>query len=112
MICFMPRAAFLQSNQLAKEEIVQIAISAARQLGYKTEEMDEIYDDDNKNIKEYFVAPEKEYPELKDKDYQAVYLYFKENVMGAGLWVFVDKATGEVLGYDTDFWAEDDTVFN
>jgi hypothetical protein len=106
----MPRAAFSQGNQLTKEEIVQIATGEARQLGYKTEEMNMVYDDDNRNLKEYFATPEKYHPELKDKDYQAIYLYFKENVMGTGLWVFVDKTTGEILGYDTDFWAEDDPV--
>jgi len=110
MICFMPRAAFSQGNQLTKEEIVQIAISEARQLGYKTEEMNIIYDEGNKNIKEYLTAPEKEYPQLKDKDYQAIYLYFKENIMGNSLWVFIDSATGEVLGHDTDFWVTRDPV--
>ncbi|MDD5561760.1 MAG: hypothetical protein PHT50_06525 [Candidatus Omnitrophica bacterium] len=81
--------------------------------------MNIIYDEGNKNIKEHLerigvsaynektkkwekdlpTVPEKEYPELKDKDYQSVYLAPKGSVMGGDLWVFVDKNTGEVIKY-------------
>jgi hypothetical protein len=111
---------FSQSDKLTKERITRVAISKAQELGYKTEDMDITYDEDNQKIKEHLkrsgvstynegtktwekdspTAPEQEYPELKDKDYQAVYFGPKEaGIKGGDLWVFIDKNTGEVIKY-------------
>ena len=119
MLCFAPSVIFSQSNKLTKEEIIKIAISKAKQLGYKTEDMNIIYDDDNKKIKEHLkrggvstynedtktwekdlpTTPEQEYPGLKDKDYQSVYFGPKTIAKGGDLWVFIDKNTGEVIKF-------------
>jgi hypothetical protein len=120
VLCFASSFAFSQSNQLTKERIIQIAISKARDLGYKTEKMNIVYDDGNKSIKEHLkhigvstynektkkwekdlpTTPGKEYPELKGKDYQSVYFGPKgSGILGGNLWVFVDKNTGEVIKY-------------
>ncbi len=109
-----------QSNRLTKEQIIQIAINKAKELEYKTEDMDIVYDEDNKRIKEHLqrsgvstynektktwekdlpTTPEQEYPELKDRDYQSVYFGPKgEGIKGGDLWVFVDKNTGQVIKY-------------
>jgi hypothetical protein len=120
VICLASSFAFSQSNQLTKEKITQIAISKAKDLGYKIEEMNIIYDEGNKSIKEHSrrvriftydektkkwekdlsVTPEKEHPELRGKDYQSVYLGPKESgAKGGDLWVFIDKNTGDVIKY-------------
>lgn len=109
---------FSQSDKLTKEQITQIAIGKAQALGYKIEDMDIIYDEDNQKIKEHLTrrgvstynedtkawekdsptTPEQEYPELKDKDYQSVYFGPRgEGIKGGDLWVFIDKNTGEVI---------------
>jgi len=110
----------LQTNKLTKEQILQIAVNKARELGYTTEDMNIVYDEDNKKIKEHLkragvstynkktqtwekdlpTTPEQEYPELKDKDYQSVYFGPKGvGIKGGDLWVFVDKNTGEAIKY-------------
>ena len=119
VLCFTSSVVFSQDNRLTKEQIIQVAISKAKELGYKTEEMNIVYDEGNKSIKKYLerigvsaynkttqqwdkvlsTTPEKEYPELKDKDYQSVYLGIKGNVKGGDLWVFIDRNTGEVIKY-------------
>lgn len=110
---------FSQSDKLTKEQITQIAIGKAQELGYKTEDMNIIYDEGNQKIKEHLkrsgvstyneetktwekdspTTPEQEYPELKDKDYQSVYFGPKEMVLGGDVWVFIDRNTGEVIKY-------------
>jgi hypothetical protein len=119
ILCFASSVVFSQDDKLTKEQIIQIAISKAKELGYKTDEMNIVYDENNKNITEHLkrigvstynvknkkwdkdlpTTPEKEYPELKDKDYQSVYLGPKGSVKGGDLWVFIDKSTGEVIKY-------------
>ncbi|MFA5272208.1 MAG: hypothetical protein WC412_07745 [Candidatus Omnitrophota bacterium] len=116
-LCFMPSVIFSQSNKLTNEQIVNTAIGKAKGLGYKTEDMNILYDEDNKEIKEHLkrsgvstynektqklekdlpTTPEQEYPELKDRDYQSVYFGPKESIKGGDLWVFIDKSTGEVI---------------
>ena len=117
VLSFASSSAFSQRDRLTKEQITQIAINKAKDLGYKTEEMNIIYDEGNKNIKEHLThigvstynektkkwekdlptTPEKEYPELNGREYQSVYLGPKGNVKGGDLWVFIDKDTGEVI---------------
>ncbi len=112
--------AFSQKNKLTKGQVLQTAINKAKELGYKAEDMNIVYDEDNKKIKDHLkrsgvstynkkiktwekdlpTTPEQEYPELKDKDYQSVYFGPKEvGTRGGGLWVFVDKNTGDVIRY-------------
>ncbi len=106
-----------QPNWLSKENILTIAISKAEEVGYKTEEMEVIYDEENRELKKHFkrtgiseydeetsewkpissTTPEKEYPELIGRNYQAVYLGPKELILGGDLWVLIDKNTGEVI---------------
>jgi len=119
VLCFASSVVFSQSNKLTKEQIIRIAISKAAELGYKTEEMNIVYDEGNKSIKEHLryarvskynektkeldkvlpTTPEKEYPELNGKDYQSVYLCPKVAMPGGDLWVFIDRNTGEVIKY-------------
>lgn len=111
---------FSESDKLTKEQIIRITISKAQELGYNTEDMDIIYDEDNQKIKEHLkrsgvstynketkawekdspTTPEQEYPELKEKDYQAVYFGPKGvGIKGGDLWVFIDRNTGEAIKY-------------
>ena len=119
VLCFASSVVYSQSNKLTKDQIIQIAISKATELGYKTAEMNIVYDESNKKITEHLkrigvstynektkkwdkdlpTTPEKEYPELKDKDYQSVHLGPKGIVKGGDVWVFIDKNTGKVIKY-------------
>ena len=107
------------SEDLSREGVLRIATDKAKELGYKLEEMNVTYDDGNKKIKEHLTrsgistynkktktweknlptTPEKEYPELAGRNYQAVYCAPKKMQLGGDLWVFIDKDTGEVIRY-------------
>ncbi len=90
-----------ERKELSKEEIIQIAVKAAKKeqldLAWRTI----IYDDGNKLWKEKIKHINKEmapnYEFLKNKNYQAVCFALKEGLLGGDVWFFVDKATGEVL---------------
>ncbi len=108
---------FSQNKELTKEQIIKIAISKSEEIGYNSEEMDIVYDENNKKIKEHLMnvgvtiyneetkkwdevlptTPEKEYPALAGKNYQSVYFGPKEMQKGGDLWIFIDRDTGEVI---------------
>ncbi len=117
VLCFLSSLAFSQSGKLTKEQIIQIASSKAKELGYKTEKMRITYDDGNKLNKKHFTREgesiwnektkkwdkvllttvKEEYPELNGKHYQSVYFSPKKAMLGGDLWIFVDRDTGEVI---------------
>ena len=119
VLCSVASAAFAQTAELTQEQFIRIAVDKARELGYDTQEMDVVFDEGNKNITEHLkrigvftyneetqqlekdppTTPEEEYPELKDRDYQAVYIGPKAGLLGSDLWVFIDKHSGEVIKY-------------
>ncbi len=118
VLCFASSVAFSQTDKLTKEKIIQIAVKKAQELGYKTKEMNIIYNEGNNFIKKHLTrngestyneatqkwdaamptTPEKKYPELKDKEYKSVYFAPKaQGVKGGDLFVFIDADTGETL---------------
>ena len=108
-----------KQRELSKEEIIQIATVKAKGLGFNIEEMDILYDEENRALKEHLLrkgvsiynretkewipasstTPEEEYPLLTGRNYQAVYFGPKVMMKGGDLWIFIDKNTGEVITY-------------
>lgn len=115
--CGVLPGAYSQSDKLTQDRILSISVAKAKGLGFDTGTMDITYDNNNEKLKTHLkrigvsvydertktwvkdppTSPEEEYPELKGKDYQAVYFGPKDTVLGGDLWIFVDKNTGEVL---------------
>lgn len=113
----------LWKNEVKRKDILRAATAKANELGYDLEDMDIVYDEQNRKIKEHLLhervyvyneeadkwdpeessTPEKEYPALKGKNYQAVYFgpkFDPEKIqLGGDLWVFVDGDTGEVISF-------------
>ncbi len=82
-----------EKTVLSKEQIVQIANGAARRHGYDPKEM--VYDEGNVAWKK---EPRGPWPELEGHDFQAVeYWHRSLYTAGGGIWVLVDRNTGEVL---------------
>jgi len=116
-------SAYAQKQQtevsLSQEETISIAIKKAKELGYNPGEMNIIFDEGNKKLKDHLsrvgvsvydektkewksesgTTPEKEYPLLAGRNYQAVYFSPKMSMKGGDLWVFVDNDTGEVITF-------------
>jgi len=113
---------YCSGQGLSKEEIIQLAIVKANELGYDTEEMDVFYDEGNTELQKIFLregvpacdeeggeclqgqpgTPEEKYPSLVNRNYQNVYFRTrdeKEVVLGADLWIFVDKDIGEIINW-------------
>lgn len=110
-------AAAKDQAELSQDEVIRIASDKAQELGFKTEEMSVLFDEDNAKIIEHSrrsgvsvynkktgkwdkalpSTPEKDFPVLEGRNYQAVYFAPKAQRMGGDLWVFVDKSTGEVI---------------
>ena len=104
-------------TELAKEEIMNIAVKKANALGFFKEKMSVTYDEGNEIIKEYTknagvsvynketgkwgkelsATPEKRFPELIGRNYQAIYFGPEEMQKGGDLWIFVDKESGEII---------------
>jgi hypothetical protein len=79
---------------LSKEQIIEIANRAARRHGCNPEEMDVIYDEGNAGWRSIAVGP---WPELEGHDFQAVVYWHRPPIPEGGLWVLVDRNTGQVL---------------
>ncbi len=106
-------------KELSKEKILEIAINRANELGFTLNQVTPYFDEGNKRLKEHSrnsgvstynekkeewvydapSTPTKKYPELEDRNYQAVYFAPKEMQLGGDLWIFIDKNTGEVISY-------------
>lgn len=106
-------------KELPKEKIINIAVERAAKLGFPKEQTTFVYDEGNKKIKENTrnagvttynekidewvqdpkTTPEKKYPVLEGRNYQAVYFSTNNVQLGGDLWIFVDKYSGEVLYY-------------
>ena len=106
-------------TELSKEEIMNIAVKKASALGFSEEKMTIVYDAGNKEIKENTknagvsvynrktgawdkespATPEKSYPQLMGRNYQAIYFGPRERQKGGDLWIFVDKNSGEIITY-------------
>ena len=106
-----------EKQALAKEELLRIAVNKAKALRYNTEEMNIIYDEGNVKLKEHCKrlgvsvydektkqwekvessTPEKDFPVLAGRNYQAIYFGPKNQQKGGDLWVFVDIDTGEII---------------
>ncbi|MGD9015293.1 MAG: hypothetical protein PVI33_04655 [Candidatus Omnitrophota bacterium] len=106
-------------QELSRQEIMQIAINKAEELGYATEETVVVYDEGNLALKDCFLregvsiydeendewvpqgssTPEAEIPSLKNRNYQTVYFRTEELVLGGDLWILIDKDTGEVISW-------------
>lgn len=106
-------------KELSKEDIINIAVKRAIELGFSKEETTVFYDEGNKRLKENAknigvstynektgiwekdpqTTPEKRYPYLVDRNYQAIYFVPKKMQLGGDLWVFIDKNSGEVISY-------------
>jgi hypothetical protein len=117
-LLFVPFA-YPQPDKLTKEQVLDIALNKAKDLGYKVEDMDILYDENNAAIKKHLLregvstynvitkewvkdlatTPEKEYPELSGKDYQSVYFGPKEMRLGGDLWVFIDRDSGKIIKF-------------
>ena len=101
----------------SKEKIIEIAKSKAAELGYSLDSMEVTYDEGNEMLKKHLrqagvseynretkdwkpvegTTPEQAHPEVKNRNYQAVYFGPKKMQLGGDLWVYVDRETGEVI---------------
>jgi hypothetical protein len=79
---------------LSKEQIIKIANREARRLGRNLSRTDIVYDDDNAGWKQVAPGP---WPQREGHDYQAVSYWHKEPTTEGGLWILVDRNTGDVL---------------
>jgi hypothetical protein len=85
---------------LSKEEIIKIASEAVTKEVPEAAEMNVVFDEGNKLWQEKAATLDEEaasnYDFLKEKNYQAVY-FAPKDAEGAGIWAFIDNASGEVL---------------
>jgi hypothetical protein len=95
----------VKEQQMPKEEIIAIATASVqdKEQGIKLDEVQVIYDQDNKLWEERIgkmteLNNSPNFGVFKKgflKNYRTVYFDFKEPL--ADIWVFIDKDTGEVL---------------
>jgi len=101
-VSFLPQG-YAQQKELTQEQIVEIATLAVKEKGLKLDEVNIIYDQDNKlwcqTLGEGTILDTSpNHGILKKgflKNYRTVFFDFKEPIKD--IWVFVDKDTGEVL---------------
>ena len=117
MFLALPVFCQAQEGKIAKQHIVNAAVGKVAQLGFKTDNMKMIYDQNNAMFRAYLQnkgvsvynrktrkwdpmppsAPEERVPELAGKDYQVVYFQPKDKKKDGDIWVFVDRNTGKVI---------------
>ena len=83
-----------KKTTLSKEEIVKVADGAARHRGWNPDKMHVEYDEGNTTWREIARAS---WPELEGRDFQAVAYWHDPPLPEGGLWVLVDRNTGEIL---------------
>ena len=108
---------FAEGDESSKDELLNTAVNRAKGLGYDTEKMNVIYDEGNIKLKEHCnrlgvstynkktgkwgkeepSTPEKDFPVLVGRNYQAIYFSPKQIQKGGDLWIFIDKNTGEII---------------
>ena len=94
------------NNTLTKKQIMEIANKEAASRGFKLNFWTKVlYDINNEQWKECYVFFKEQlesnetdpYTILEKTDYQAVHYYPRIVSPGGGLWVFVDRKTGEII---------------
>lgn len=101
-----------EKKELSKEEILSVALNKAKGIPYNVDNMQPVFDENNERWKKTYEMyctyhkdlPDEE-PQLAGKDYQAVYFMpkdAKEGTFYAGLWVFIDKKTGEMIYFEEE----------
>jgi hypothetical protein len=83
-----------QEGVLSKEQIIKIANREARRLGRDLSQTDVRYDVGNVVWKRVAPGP---WPKLEGHDYQAVSYWRRPPATEGGLWILVDRKTGEIL---------------
>lgn len=79
---------------LSKDEIIEVANGAAQRHGRNLDEMRVQYDEGNLAWRE--IARDS-WAELEGRDFQAVAYWHDPPLPEGGLWVLVDRNTGEIL---------------
>jgi hypothetical protein len=82
---------------LSKELIIKAANSAARRHGRDPDELYVEYDEGNSAWRGIARGP---WPELDGRDFQAVAYWHQPPQPEGGLWVLVDRNTGEILSVE------------
>jgi hypothetical protein len=84
----------MKEGVLSKEQIIKIANREAHRLGRDLARTDVAYDDGNVGWKQVAPGP---WPKLEGHDYQAVVYSHLPPIPEGGLWILVDRNTGEIL---------------
>lgn len=85
-----------RDGKISKKELIQIACKTLEdKYNLNTENCRIRYDRGNKVWEKYFL---KDYPKLKDRDYQAIeFALIGLRIGGGPYWVCIDRVTGEVI---------------
>jgi len=84
----------MRKTELTKEQILKVANGAARRHGRNPEKTRIEYDEENSHWRKVARGP---WRELDGHDFQAVVYWRDPPQPEGGLWVLVDRNTGEIL---------------
>jgi len=82
---------------LSKEQVIKVANNAARRHGQTPEKMHVEYDEGNSHWRDVARGP---WPELEGRDFQAVIYWHQPPIPEGGLWILIDRNSGEVLSVE------------
>ncbi|MFH1878947.1 MAG: hypothetical protein ABH883_09090, partial [Candidatus Omnitrophota bacterium] len=106
-VCFVMQSYQSNAAEITKKQMIENAEKALEAGGITLDGVNIIYDDGNTFWQERVAYLEKDAAQnhgilphgvLRNKDYQVVYFDFVESSPLGDTWVFLDPATGDVIG--------------